>query len=72
MVEDLIVIAVWLVILLIYLFPAIVASVREHNNFLAIFVLTLFTGWTTIGWIAALVWACTSNTKKNKSRKDQG
>lgn len=65
------VLAYWAVWILFYLIPAIVASIREHNNFLAILVLTIFTAWTLIGWVLALVWACTSNTKKNTSREDK-
>jgi hypothetical protein len=45
--------------LLIYFFPAIVANRRQHHNALAIFMLNLFLGWTGLGWIGALIWACT-------------
>lgn len=51
--------------LVIYFFPFIVACVRRHRNQTAIFVLNLFTGWTGLGWIAALVWACTANTESS-------
>jgi hypothetical protein len=45
--------------------PAIIASLRRHHNAPAIFVFNLFLGWTVLGWILALVWACTytNNTK---------
>jgi Superinfection immunity protein len=46
-----------------YFFPAIIASLRKHRNLLAIFMLTLFLGWTGLGWIMALVWACTNNSE---------
>jgi hypothetical protein len=45
--------------LLLYFVPWIVASNRNHPNKTAIVVLNIFTGWTFIGWIIALVWACT-------------
>lgn len=48
----------------VYFAPTIVANNRKHNNKLAIFMTNLFLGWTFLGWVAALVWACTSNTAK--------
>lgn len=44
-------------ILGIYFLPSIVGS--RHHNAGAIFVLNLFLGWTFLGWVIALVWACT-------------
>jgi len=46
--------------LLTYFFPACVASIRNHHNSTAIFMLNLLLGWTFIGWVVALVWACTA------------
>lgn len=40
----------------IYFLPTIVGY--NKNNRVAIGVLNLFLGWTIIGWIFALVWAC--------------
>jgi hypothetical protein len=37
--------------------------VRDHRQWLAIVVLDLLLGWTLVGWVAALVWACTADTK---------
>lgn len=45
--------------ILMYLLPSIVAYERRHQQKLAIFVLNLFLGWSFIGWIVCLVWACT-------------
>jgi hypothetical protein len=42
-----------------YFIPAIVAGARKHHNAGAIFMLNLLLGWTLIGWVGALVWACT-------------
>lgn len=44
----------------VYFLPWIVARGRAHPNSLAIFMLNLFLGWTFLGWVIALVWACTS------------
>lgn len=54
-------------IIICYLLPAVVAQLRKHNNQLAVFMLNLFLGWTFIGWVIALVWACTDNTNKEKA-----
>jgi hypothetical protein len=40
----------------LYFLPSIIA--RNKKNFLAIFVLNFFLGWTIRGWVGALVWAC--------------
>ncbi len=47
---------------LVYFLPTIIAGRRNHNNTLAIFALNLLLGWIVIGWIVALIWACTANT----------
>jgi ABC-type transport system involved in cytochrome c biogenesis permease component len=50
----------WLVLVIILpisFAPTIVAFVRKHNQKWLVFLLNLLTGWTWIGWIAALIWA---------------
>ncbi len=47
----------------IYFLPSIVASKRDHLNCTAIVVLNVLLGWTFIGWVIAMVWAYTSQTK---------
>jgi hypothetical protein len=49
--------------LFLYFLPAIIAVDRRHEQGLAIFVLNLLLGWTALGWILALVWACTAVKK---------
>jgi hypothetical protein len=39
--------------------PTLVARSRNHPNTAAIFLVNLFFGWTFIGWVIALLWACT-------------
>lgn len=41
----------------VYFLPTIIAKRRGKTNFVAIFVLNLFLGFTMIGWVVALVWA---------------
>lgn len=43
-----------------YWIPTIVALSRKHHNRGAITITNLLLGWTIIGWIAALIWACTN------------
>jgi len=64
--------AVGLVITLIvfatYFLPLIVAVRRWHRDTTAIGMLTLFLGWTIIGWVIALTWACNDNIKTATER----
>jgi hypothetical protein len=41
------------------LLQAYIAGRRGHQNYLAILMLNVLLGWTGIGWIVAIVWACT-------------
>jgi Superinfection immunity protein len=50
-----------LAITFLYFLPTFLA--RERRNFAAIFVFNFFLGWTFIGWIIALVWACTAEPR---------
>ncbi len=58
----------------IYLAPSLVAATRHHHNGAAIFVINLFLGWTFIGWVVALAWACAGvklEDEGSRSRHDQ-
>ncbi|MBP2159582.1 MULTISPECIES: superinfection immunity protein [Asticcacaulis] len=47
-----------LVILIpLWITPGLVANHRKHPNALPIWFLTIFMGWTVVGWIAAFIWA---------------
>lgn len=41
-----------------YIAPAIVAFLTHRQHAAVITLVTLLTGWTIIGWMAALIWAC--------------
>lgn len=43
---------------LLYFLPAIIG--RHKRDAAGIFLLNLFLGWTVIGWVIALIWACMS------------
>jgi hypothetical protein len=50
--------------LAIYFIPTIVANSRKKTNATAIFVMNFFLGWTFLGWVGALIWACLVETPK--------
>ena len=52
-----------------YFIPLIVASARKHSKIAAIGVVNIFLGWTFIGWVIALAWACTENNQKSPVKK---
>jgi hypothetical protein len=58
-----------LLLLAVYFLPGMVASVRHHRNRFAIGMLNLLLGWTLLGWIAAMVWACTADVEARPIRE---
>jgi Superinfection immunity protein len=41
----------------VYLFPWLIALWRAHPQSVPILLLTLFLGWTGLGWVVALIWS---------------
>jgi hypothetical protein len=60
---DALTVAGLVVAAVVYLLPAIVAHKRRHPQQLAITVLTVLLGWSVLGWIIAMVWACTATPR---------
>jgi len=58
-----------LFIIILYFWPACVASGKRNSG--AIFALNLFLGWTFVGWVIALVWACCEEPELNIKIKDE-
>lgn len=56
-------IVIGLLALPVYFLPTIIA-LREDRNFMPVFALNLFFGWTLIGWVVALVRAKPPETKE--------
>lgn len=50
----------------IYFIPSAVGILRGKSNWFAIVVLNLFLGWTFVGWVVALVWACAKDQESAK------
>lgn len=54
-------------LVLLYFLPTYVAYRRKHNNVLPIFLVNLLLGGLYgIGWVIALIWACSDNVAKKK------
>ena len=48
----------------LYFLPVYEAWRRNHRSFNAIAILNVFLGWTLIGWVAAMAWACKSQVQE--------
>ena len=56
-----------IVVIGLALVPAFVAWSREHPQKIPITLLTIFLGWTVIGWVGALVWSAQNFDSGRKS-----
>jgi len=55
----------FIVAVLLYFLPSMVAKRRNHRSRGSILIVNIFLGWTFIGWVVALAWACGGNTETN-------
>lgn len=46
---------------LMYFLPSIIGRNKSDSGL--IFVVNFFLGWTVVGWIAVLIWACAADTR---------
>ncbi|WP_231494613.1 superinfection immunity protein [Bordetella petrii] len=44
---------------LLYFLPTIEAKLRDQPNIVSIALVNLLLGWTLVGWVVAMAWACT-------------
>lgn len=56
-----------IIYLCFYFAPAMIAFAREHENRVSILLLNIFLAWTGVGWVVALIWCFTRNTKSANS-----
>lgn len=49
-----------------YFLPYLVANKKNHTQKRAIYILNVLLGWTFLGWIISLIWACTEPKENNK------
>ncbi|MGE6780705.1 superinfection immunity protein [Vreelandella titanicae] len=54
------------IVIAVYFLPIIIAAVRNMRHAVAISVLTVVAGWTFVGWVVALVWACMDKPEPKK------
>jgi predicted RNA-binding Zn-ribbon protein involved in translation (DUF1610 family) len=65
-------IVVLIIGLLVYFIPSFVATNRGTKNKTGIILLNVFLGWTGLGWLGSLIWACCDpleNKKTNISKQ---
>lgn len=46
-----------------YFLPTIEAVLRKHSSLTSIVLVNIFLGWTLVGWVAAIAWACAGSNK---------
>ena len=46
-----------------YFLPRYIASHRQHNNVMPIFLTNGFWGWNGIGWIVCLIWSVSDHVR---------
>jgi Superinfection immunity protein len=49
----------FLILTALYFLPSIIG--KDKRDAMGIFLVNLFLGWTLIGWVFALLWACASD-----------
>lgn len=54
----------FIVLLLLYFLPSLIAGRRNHNNLNSLVALNILLGWTLIGWVAALIWSLANGSTK--------
>jgi len=47
----------FMLVLLCYNIPSIIAVSRHHNHAMKILIINILFGWTIIGWFVALIWS---------------
>jgi len=48
----------WLLGLALYLLPTIIVIARRKKKILGPILVNVLLGWTFVGWLVALIWAC--------------
>ncbi|MEO1721341.1 MAG: superinfection immunity protein [Pseudomonadota bacterium] len=48
----------------IYILPGVIAEMRKHKRLAGVWIVTVFLGWTFVGWVGALAWAASGETKE--------
>ena len=51
--------------ILVYFIPTFIANKKNHTQKTPILLLNIFLGWTFLGWVGALIWACVKENNKS-------
>ena len=57
------VIIVLVIIAVLYFVPTFIATGRKAKRDAGIFLVNLLLGWTLLGWVVALIWSVSDNTR---------
>ncbi len=49
-------------ILTLYFIPIFIAIIRKNTNLVPVFLINFLFGWTLVGWVISLIWACKNDT----------
>lgn len=55
----------------VYFLPTLIAFFRDHRQQGPIFIICLLTGWTGIGWVVALAWSVSGQSKRPSPPKEK-
>ncbi len=61
--QDTVLVIMFIVGVVFYFIPSIIALLRMKKNLVAIIALNTFLGWSVIGWVVSLVWSLSSDAK---------
>ena len=57
----------FIILIVLYFIPFIIATVRGVNNSMSVFFLNLFLGWTVVGFFVLIFYASLTNVKSTES-----
>lgn len=55
---------VFFLLMFLYALPTFIAWRRKHNSLGSVAIVNILTGWSLIGWVAALIWSFLDNDTK--------
>lgn len=58
------------VALALYFLPLIIAAARKHNQILPITLITIFLGWTFLGWLVAIIWSLSPDVQNSSDNQE--
>lgn len=67
-------VCMWLVMvsaIALYFLPTIIAGYRQHSSLFVIALLNIFFGWTMLGWLILVIWACFGDQHTSWSRPSE-